>query len=144
MLNGISVWFSELLFSIMGGVPIANSIWFIPYVVVTVLILAIVVWHSAKYIATHNDNENYIVKRFAVLIATIVSIMFVVINILGVVITQMNIIEECVVNQESLEVAGQTWQFDIKMCRVRENMNRFAEWGEWEFRGISRSNSRHP
>lgn len=124
MIREITLSISEVLFWILGGVPIVNTFWIIPYVVVLTSMMIFPFFFVFFKTKLYNFGPIiFILTFFPLLLFGI-----------GPPIVQVQMLQECetvekVVSTDRVE----NHTMDIKQCRVKENY--YGEFGEWKIYG---------
>ena len=133
MFREFLVWISETLFNLLGGEPLANTIWIIPWVFGGTLLFALPLLYP---LYTRNPRHF----KFAPFV-------FIIIFFPGMVILispgaiQGQLMTECRDNTASLQIfvddkLSETDEITIKQCRYKDNY--YGEFGEWELKGVNR------
>lgn len=117
---------SEFLFWVLGGVPIMNSLWIVPYVAFIVFIMGIPLHLATTHGVRSFHSIVFVVSFFPLLMIS-----------MGPPIVQMQMLQEC-------ETVGRIISTDridehvinIRQCRVKDNY--YGEFGEWSIAGNGR------
>lgn len=134
MIRETLLWINETLFYLTGGIPLLNTIWFIPWVVGGTLILAIPILYP---IWTRNTK----LLKFGPLIF-IISFMPIMTIVISPSVIQGQLMHECksiegevftnaYMNGKKIEPQPVT----IRQCRYKENY--YEDFGEWEIREVA-------
>lgn len=124
MFRDIILYFSDFLFWIMGGTPLANSLLMFPYIIGITLILSIPFYYVLETKFKKFWGTVAMVSFFPMLILT-----------MGPPIVQMQMMEECeYVNVAVSTDRIQNYELKVKQCRYKDNY--FGEFGEWKIRGL--------
>jgi hypothetical protein len=122
---------SEFFFLVLGGVPLMNTLWIFPYVVVMslIMVLPFILYTYGKIKPTFTI-PLFLISFFPVLLVG-----------MGPPIVQMQMMQECRVNIAELNVIKDgeleiNEEIEIKQCRIKDNY--YGEFGEWEIVGLER------
>lgn len=118
-------YLSELLFVVMDGVPLFNSIWL-------ALLWVLVCSLPIAYILSTLDidlDRSYAKWRSLVSGCFVLVLFFVVV---GVPVAQINMMTECETRQVAID---DDLAVSIKVCRALENMFEQDSWSEWKVVG---------
>jgi hypothetical protein len=127
MIREIMATLSEFFFWVLGGVPLMNTLWFLPYVVVLALIMVIPFYFAI----THGKNRTnslpsivFLVSFFPILLIGI-----------GPPIIQVQMLQECETVQQVVSTDKvDKHVIDIRQCRLKDNY--YGEFGDWKiYRG---------
>lgn len=129
ILREIIDFLSNVFFVVMGGVPIMNTVWVLPYI----LLIAVIMISPMLYILISKKTKWKFVIGF---IGCITFFPFLMIG-MGLPLTQMRMLSEC----ETVSVTVQTENVEnqeiyILQCRYKENY--YDDFGEWGIANQSR------
>ena len=123
MFSDIVLYFSDVLFWLMSGTPIANSLLMFPYIIGITLILSI-----PFYLVLESKFKKFwgtvaMVSFFPMLLLT-----------MGPPIVQMQMMADC----ESVVLTGETnrvtsYEIEMQQCRFKDNY--YGDFGEWKIVG---------
>lgn len=124
MFRDLILMLSEFFFWLLGGVPLMNTLWIVPYILVLTMILVL-----PYFFFVFKLNYN----KFAPLIF-LVSFFPILLIGMGPPIVQVQMLQECeTVEQVVSTDRVENHKMDIKQCRVKENY--YGEFGEWKIYG---------
>lgn len=133
MIRETLLWINETLFYLTGGIPLLNTVWLVPWVVIGALIMAFPLLYPLYFRTS--------LLKFAPLlfIVSFIPMMTVVISpgaIQGQLMHECKTIEgemfaNAYMNGEKIEPQPVT----IRQCRYKENY--YEDFGEWKIKGVT-------
>lgn len=122
---------SEFFFWILGGVPLMNTLWIIPYVIAMSLIMALP-FILLTFLLTYGK-----IKPINVLPLFLVSFFPVLLIGIGPPIIQMQMMQECEMVEQVISTDRvENHTVSIKQCRIKDSY--YGEFGEWTIYGDGR------
>ena len=126
MFRDIILTLSEFFFWLLGGFPIMNTLWFIPYVILLSLILIMPFYMAI----TIGRNKSTSIPA----IVFLVSFLPVLLIGMGPPIVQMQMMQECETVQSLVETDRvKPVTIDIRQCRIKENY--YDDFKDWKILG---------
>lgn len=133
MIRETLLWISETLFYLTGGIPLLNTIWFIPWVIIGSVIMAFPLLYPLCF------RQRLLKFGRLIFIIAFWPVMTIVISP-GVIQGQLKhecktiegeVFANAYMNGEKIEPQPVT----IRQCRYKENY--YEEFGEWKIRGVT-------